>query len=58
MRELVVRYLSNGISRRSFVSGLTKAGLTLTADIVTDRRTVLSILLEPFRRLSGRRSAG
>ncbi len=31
MRELVVRYLSKGMSRRSFVGGLTKAGLTLTA---------------------------
>ena len=35
-----------------------RSGLTLTADIVTDRRTMLSILLEPFRRLSGKRSAG
>ena len=31
MRELVVKYLSKGISRRGFVSGLTKAGLTATA---------------------------
>jgi benzoylformate decarboxylase len=31
MRELVARYLSKGISRRGFVSGLTKAGLTMTA---------------------------
>src|SRR5215469_13708975 len=31
MRELVAKYLSNGISRRGFVSGLTKAGLTMTA---------------------------
>ncbi len=31
MRELVVKYLSKDISRRSFVTGLTKAGLTMTA---------------------------
>ena len=31
MRELVVKYLSHDISRREFVSGLTKAGLTATA---------------------------
>src|SRR5436190_22859738 len=31
MRELVVRYLSKGVSRRNFVTGLTKAGLTMTA---------------------------
>jgi benzoylformate decarboxylase len=31
MRELVVKYLSKGISRRSFVTGLTQAGLTMTA---------------------------
>jgi multidrug efflux pump subunit AcrA (membrane-fusion protein) len=31
-------------------------GLTLTADIVTDRKTMLSILLEPFRRMAGRKS--
>src|SRR4029450_1219350 len=31
MRELVVKYLSQGISRRGFVRGLTKAGLTATA---------------------------
>jgi benzoylformate decarboxylase len=31
MRELVVKYLSNSISRRGFMSGLTKAGLTATA---------------------------
>ena len=31
MRELVVKYLSHSISRRGFVSGLTKAGLTATA---------------------------
>src|SRR5262249_22252565 len=31
MRELVARYLSQGISRRGFVGGLTKAGLTATA---------------------------
>jgi hypothetical protein len=30
MRELVVKYLSQGISRRGF-RGLTKAGLTATA---------------------------
>jgi multidrug efflux pump subunit AcrA (membrane-fusion protein) len=30
-------------------------GLTLTADIVTDRRTMLSILLDPFRRMGGRK---
>jgi len=32
-------------------------GLTLTADIVTDRRTILSILLDPFRRMGGRKGA-
>ncbi len=31
MRELVAQYLSKGISRRMFVGGLTKAGLTATA---------------------------
>ncbi len=31
MRELVARYLSKGISRRGFVGGLTKAGLTASA---------------------------
>jgi benzoylformate decarboxylase len=31
MRELVVQYLSKGMSRRAFVSGLTKAGLSMTA---------------------------
>ena len=31
MRDLVVKYLSHDISRRKFVSGLTKAGLTATA---------------------------
>jgi benzoylformate decarboxylase len=31
MRELVAQYLSKSISRRRFVSGLTKAGLTATA---------------------------
>src|SRR5438034_4685837 len=31
MRDLVVKYLSKGISRRSFVTGLTQAGLTMTA---------------------------
>src|SRR5437660_5826747 len=31
MRELVVKYLSKGISRRNFVTGLTQAGLTMTA---------------------------
>ena len=31
MRELVVNYLSNRMSRRGFVGGLTKAGLTMTA---------------------------
>src|SRR3954468_5753205 len=31
MRELVVKYLSKGVSRRGFVTGLTKAGLTMTA---------------------------
>src|SRR5262249_25563212 len=31
MRELVARYLSQGISRRGFGGGLTKAGLTATA---------------------------
>jgi thiamine pyrophosphate-dependent acetolactate synthase large subunit-like protein len=31
MRDLVIKYLSKGVSRRGFVSGLTKAGLTMTA---------------------------
>src|SRR5262245_52763793 len=31
MRELVATYLSHGISRRGFVSGLTRAGLTAGA---------------------------
>src|SRR5262245_47977880 len=31
MRELVVKYLHNRISRRGFVGGLTKAGITITA---------------------------
>src|ERR1700750_2195051 len=31
MRELVAQYLSHSISRRGFVGGLTKAGLTATA---------------------------
>ena len=31
MRELVAQYLSHSISRRRFVNGLTKAGLTATA---------------------------
>jgi benzoylformate decarboxylase len=31
MRELVVKYLNNKMSRRGFVSGLTKAGITMTA---------------------------
>src|SRR5499433_263964 len=31
MRELVAKYLSHSISRRRFVKGLTKAGLTATA---------------------------
>ena len=31
MRELVAQYLSHSISRRRFINGLTKAGLTATA---------------------------
>src|SRR2546421_4253168 len=31
MRKLVAEYLSDSISRRTFVGGLTKAGLTATA---------------------------
>ena len=31
MRELIAQYLSKSISRRRFVNGLTKAGLTATA---------------------------
>src|SRR3954467_2174124 len=31
MRDLVVKYLSKGVSRRNFVTGLTRAGLTITA---------------------------
>src|SRR5258708_6080369 len=31
MRDLVIKYLSKGVSRRNFVTGLTKAGLTMTA---------------------------
>src|SRR4051812_28278592 len=36
MRELVARYLSHSISRRTFLKGLTTAGISLTAakDIV------------------------
>src|SRR5436190_3244596 len=42
MRELVVKYLSKGVSRRGFVTGLTKAGLTLTAaqGVLASVRTV------------------
>jgi multidrug efflux pump subunit AcrA (membrane-fusion protein) len=32
-------------------------GLTLTADIVTAHRTILSILTKPFRRMGGRKGA-
>ena len=31
MRELVARYLSHSISRRSFLKGLTTAGISATA---------------------------
>ena len=31
MRELVSRYLSNAISRRDFLKGLTATGVTITA---------------------------
>ena len=31
MRELVAKYLNQSLSRRGFVRGLTKAGLTATA---------------------------
>src|SRR5919204_6198101 len=31
MRDLVVKYLAKGVSRRNFVTGLTQAGLTMTA---------------------------
>src|SRR5665213_1877675 len=31
MRDLVTQYLSNGMSRRGFLDGLTKAGLTVAA---------------------------
>ncbi|HKO71068.1 MAG TPA: hypothetical protein VJV58_09075, partial [Bradyrhizobium sp.] len=31
MRDLVVKYLSKGISRRKFINSLTKAGLTAAA---------------------------
>jgi hypothetical protein len=31
MRKLVAQYLSDSVSRRAFVGGLTKAGLTATA---------------------------
>lgn len=31
MRDLVVKYLSKGVSRRAFVTGLTQASLTMTA---------------------------
>src|SRR5438552_6809646 len=31
MRDLVVKYLSKGLPRRGFVTGLTQAGLTMTA---------------------------
>lgn len=32
-----------------------RPGLTLTADIVTERKSILSLLLEPFRQLKGER---
>ena len=31
MRDLVIKYLAKDVSRRGFVTGLTKAGLTMTA---------------------------
>ena len=31
MRELVARYLSHSITRRGFLKGLTRAGVTLAA---------------------------
>jgi len=42
MRELVAKYLSHSISRRRFVDGLTKAGLTATA-----AQSVLSAVTSP-----------
>jgi len=50
MRELVVRYLNHSLSRRGFVRGLSKAGLTATADHPVDRRLpaapVLAVVAE------------
>jgi HlyD family secretion protein len=31
-----------------------RAGLTLTAEIVTERKTILALLLEPFRKLKAK----
>ena len=50
MRELVVKYLSKGISRRGFVTGLTKAGLTMTA-----AQSVLASVSTVTRRRPARR---
>jgi multidrug efflux pump subunit AcrA (membrane-fusion protein) len=30
-----------------------RAGLSVTAEIITERKSVLSLLLEPFRKLKG-----
>ena len=35
-----------------------KPGLTVTAEIITERKSILSLLLEPFRQLKGSSQAG
>ena len=58
MRELVVKYLSKGVSRRGFVTGLTKAGLTMTAaQSVLGLGQHRELRPEPGRRLPARRGA-
>ena len=55
MRELVARYLSQGISRRGFVGGLTKAGLTATAaqSVLTAVASVSSVHAQGARPQAG-----
>jgi hypothetical protein len=50
MRELVVKYLNNQISRRSFVGNLTKAGITVTAAQACWLRSAQSVSRRPARR--------
>src|ERR1700678_965109 len=52
MRELVAKYLSRSISRRRFVDGLTKAGLTMTA-----AQSVLSAVTSPALSQGGNATA-